>query len=458
MSSTETAPGIILTLAAFIGMSSPWLVQVPRGPLHRIEGTHVIIPCNATSDQSGGERDFWWSVFKPEAAIASIGLISTRDPKYPDPTYGPRVGAREIYLYKPSPVSVELHLTHLQKDDAGEYECKTDTMARVYPASKSARVELKVLADTLQLSGPSGEPPSLALHEGETLALQCRAATLTLLHTHLSVTFSLNRSSTGEREMVIGIGRDLTVEGKEQGAYWSRYARGQIRVEKVRGDSYHLRVDQVKPQDAGRYYCAAAEWIQDPGMSWKKILERTIPLADVSILENDVTLGAVASVAPATFYRGDTVDLHCNVSLGTRPDGPELSLAVGWWSEREAPLALVDHRGVSLPARLAGRTPAGSWLATDRPSPLCFRLRIHRARPEDQGPYRCQVTLWARRQGQRWHRAASARSEPATLFLYLAPSDTLLVPMVIGVAISLLFSITIIASVTCCFLRKLAKR
>ncbi|XP_078392389.1 immunoglobulin superfamily member 8-like [Cetorhinus maximus] len=442
-------------------MSSPRLVQVPRGPLHRVEGTHAIIPCNVTSDQSGGERDFWWSVFKPEAAIASIGVISTRDPEFPDPDYGPRVGAREIYLRKPSRVSVELHLTHLQKDDEGEYECRTDPIARVYPASNSARVELKVLADTLQLAGPSGEPPRLALREGESLALQCRAATLTAPHTHLSVTFSLSRSGPGDREMVIGIGRDLTVEGQEQGAYWARYARGQIRVEKVRGDSYHLRVDHVKPQDAGRYYCSAAEWIQDPGMGWKKILERIIPLADVSVQENDVTLGAVASVAPATFYRGDSVDLHCNVSLGSRPDGLELRLAVAWWSEREegeSPLALVDHRGVTLPTRLAGRTPAGSQLSTDRPSPLCFRLRIHQARREDQGPYRCRVTLWARLQGQRWHQAASARSETITLFLYLAPSDTLLIPMVIGAAISLLLSITIIASVTCCFLRKLAKR
>ncbi|XP_072354417.1 immunoglobulin superfamily member 8-like [Scyliorhinus torazame] len=458
MPSTRRQQCIFLLLASIAGISSIRLVRVPRGPLYRVEGAHTIIPCNVTNDERSGDQDFWWSVFKHNAAIASVGVISTRDSEYPDSSYVPRVRAKEIYIQKLSRTSVQLHLVHLQKDDEGEYECRTDKNSRVYLASPNAKVELKVLTDTLLLTGPSDEPPRLALREGEPLALQCRAAALTALHTHLSVTFSLSRTGHRGRETVIGIGRDLTVQSQEQGMYWARYARGQIGVEKVKSDAYHLRVDHVKPQDAGLYHCTAAEWIEDPDGRWNKILERTIPLAEVSVQANDVKLGAVASVAPATFYRGDSVDLHCNVTLGPEQEDAVLLLSVGWWGADEEPLALVDHRGVSLPTVLRGMSAAGSEVSTDRPSPLCFRLRIHRAKKGDQGLYRCEVTCRAQRQGTSGYQVAFARSEPVTLFLYLSASDTLLIPMVTGVAVSLTVTITIIASVTCCFLRRLAKR
>ncbi|XP_078060543.1 immunoglobulin superfamily member 8 [Mustelus asterias] len=458
MQNTHREHSIFLILASIIGISSLRLVHVPRGPLYRVEGTHAIIPCNVTDDERSGELDFWWSVFKPKTTIASVAVISTQDPEYPDSTYGPRVRAKEIYIHKLSRNSIQLHLGKLQKDDEGEYECRAAINNRVNLASPNAKVELKVLTDTLQLAGPSGDLPNLILREGEPLALQCRAASRTALHTHLSVTFNLNRSGSGDRETVIGIGWDLTVQSQEHGTYWARYARGQIGVEKVKSDSYHLRVDHMKPQDAGLYECTVAEWIEDPDGRWKKILERTILLADVSVQPNDVKLGVVASVAPSTYYRGDSVDLHCNVSLGREQEGAELLLSVGWWGEQEDPLAQVDYRGVSLPTVLRGLSAAGSELSLDRPSPLCFRLRIHRAKKGDQGLYRCEVTCRAHHPGTSGYQVAYARSEPITLFLYLSAADTLLIPMVIGAAISLIVTITIIASVTCFFLRRLAKR
>ncbi|XP_072420858.1 immunoglobulin superfamily member 8-like [Chiloscyllium punctatum] len=321
-------------------------------------------------------------------------------------------------------------------------------------------LDVGVLPDTLHLSRPRGEGGTLALREGERLGLRCRAESLTEPHTHLSLAFQVNRSGAGEPDTVVGVGPELRVESPGAGPYWARFLRGQVGLEKVKGDSYRLRVDHVKPQDAGLYLCKAGEWIQDPDGGWRRIVEKTISLVELAVQPNNVRLGAVASLAPSKFFRGDTVELHCNVTLGLGlgEEVEEPRLAVGWWGQAEEPLALVDHRGVTVPTAWHGRTPAGSELSSDRPAALCFRLRIHRASKGDEGPYRCQVTSWGHRPGTSPYLLASAQSQPVTLFLYLSPSDTLLIPLSVGAALSLSVAIAIIATVTCCFLQRLAKR
>uniref|UniRef100_UPI00398EA2F0 immunoglobulin superfamily member 8 n=1 Tax=Pristiophorus japonicus TaxID=55135 RepID=UPI00398EA2F0 len=448
--------GSFILLAGMLGLTSSRWVHVPPGPLYRVEGTHISISCNVTDYDGAREQDFEWTVSKLEAPERAISVVSTRDPDFSYLAYRGRVGAGDVFIHRLAPDSVELHMRSLQKQDEGEFECYTPSNDRKYQGMYSAKVMLRVLPDTLHLSGPSDAHHRLAVREGEPLALLCRAAVLTAPHTHLSVTFV--RDGSDGRQMVIGLGRDLTVETDGQGPYWARYAQGDIGVEKIRGNAYHLKVDHLKTQDAGSYHCTAAEWILDPDGTWQKILERTIPLVNLSVDPIDLTLGAKASVAPTMFYRGDTVDLHCNVSLGVGEEQEEVALSVGWWAKGEDALAGVDRRGVSLPTALWRRTAAGSELSADWVAPRCFRLRIYRATREDEGQYHCVVTCWARSPGRGWYQVARARSQPLTLYLYLSPSDTLLIPMVVGVVISLIVTVTIISSVTCCFLRRLAKK
>ncbi|XP_048476811.1 immunoglobulin superfamily member 8 isoform X2 [Rhincodon typus] len=456
--------GKIKTTLRTDGTLSFRIVKVPKGPLYRVEGTHISILCNVTNSQGAGRFDFWWSFVRMLDTSTPVAMVSTLEAEYTDATYEPRVKAKEIYIERQSLRWARLHITHLRRDDEGLYECRVDNGAKTWHPSQRATVELKVLPDTLMLSTPLGEFSSLALREGDGLSLRCRAAALTVLHTHISLAFEVTRSMTGTRDTIVGVRPDLSVESPPAGPYWSRFYRGQLGMQKVKGDTYILRMDHVKPQDAGLYHCTAAEWIQDPDGSWQKILEKRIGLENLTVQPNDLRLGVVASLAPVKFYQGDTVQLHCNVTLAIghsedkEEEEVEPQLAVGWWGEAKEPLALVDRRGILLPTAWHGHTPSGSELSPDRPTPLCFRLHIHRATKGDQGRYRCQVTSWGQRRGTTPYLLATAQSEPVTLFLYLSPSDTLVIPLSVGAALSLSVAVAIITAVTCCFLRRLAKR
>ncbi|GCC43616.1 hypothetical protein chiPu_0027961 [Chiloscyllium punctatum] len=134
--STPTAP-VIPT-----GALSIRVVQVPRGPLYRVEGTHVFIPCNVTQDEGTDRLVFRWDFVKAGTETGTpIAVVSTQDSGYPDARYQPRVRAGEIYIHRLSRSSAQLHLTHLQRGDQGQYECKVGSKAQL--TSQSAKVELK---------------------------------------------------------------------------------------------------------------------------------------------------------------------------------------------------------------------------------------------------------------------------------------------------------------------------
>lgn len=60
--------------------------------------------------------------------------------------------------------------------------------------------------------------------------------------------------------------------------YRDRASYGEIRVEKMRGDTLFLSLYNALPADEGQYRCTATEWIQigtEPDLNWEKIGEKT---------------------------------------------------------------------------------------------------------------------------------------------------------------------------------------
>ncbi|XP_055510333.1 LOW QUALITY PROTEIN: immunoglobulin superfamily member 8 [Leucoraja erinacea] len=438
------------------GAALAWVpgVRLPRGPLFRVEGSQLSVFCNVSALDEASGLDFEWTLIRRSEPPVRLRLVSTRDPAFAHASIRHRVLSTEVAVRRPAPGSVQLLIGKVRKSDEGDLECSVPAAEGRYRAEYTALVQLKVVPDTLQLTGPDAVEP-LTLHQGQSLALHCAVASSSPLHLHVAVSFVLQEAAAGRRQPVVGLDRDLALDVDTGGPFWLRFTRGEVGLQKFGANSYHLYVQHVEMQDAGRYECVAAQWLQDPDGSWQKILEKSVPLVELSVQPNELAVRAEVSVAPAMFYRGDTVALLCNGSLGAPLEEGQLS--VGWWGPPgQRLLASVDRRGV----RAAGdeRTAVGTELSVDRPGQLCFRLRLHGARRQDQGLYRCQLALWARSQDGHWYQAADASSSPTTLFLYLTVSDTLTLPAVVGVVTSLSVSIAIVAGVTCCFLRRLSKR
>ncbi|XP_074837155.1 immunoglobulin superfamily member 8 [Carettochelys insculpta] len=599
-------------LLLLLGLCGAREVHLPPGPLFRVEGTAVSIPCNVSEYEGPTQQHFEWFLYRPTAPEVSIGIVSTQDPAFPYAIFGPRVQRGEISVQRRRGDAVELHIARLQAEDAGIYECYTPTTDSKYHGNYSSKVVLKVIPDRLWVSSPTPSPPlrgrmagtsplQLSLIEGQELQLSCTAQSQTQQHTHLSVSFGVSapEAPVGHQTLqeVAGVRRDFAVEAG--GRFAKRYRTGELSVAKVGTEQYKLAIRRVHPGDAGTYHCTVGEWIQDPDGSWQLIAEKRAALAQVTVqsiasqlavsasppevrlstgdalellcnlsgplppeppvayavgwevgegdgnrllvaqLDTDgvaivgesyansqvgrrqislqklppapgayrlriesaqpgdvgtyhcvarayvrspnAQLQEVASSrsqglkvhmkseavvlevyawlpVPAT-YRGDTVELLCNISVESTQ---AVHLAVSWWVELtvegEEPqgqmVASVSREGV---AEL-GRRASGGDMSVDKVGPQCHRLRLHGVQPSDEGKYHCAVTAWVRSPDHSWYNAGAVKSNSITVYPYALAMDTLFLPLIVGIASALFTGITILTTITLCFMRRLRKR
>lgn len=118
------------------------LVTVQSGPLTRTEGSHVTIWCNVTGYKEGVEQDFEWSMYLPSAPEREIRIVSTAQQNYAYAVYAQRVNSKEIYVERLSRDSAVLHITKVQANDQGLFECYTPNTDGRYLGSYSARTNL----------------------------------------------------------------------------------------------------------------------------------------------------------------------------------------------------------------------------------------------------------------------------------------------------------------------------
>lgn len=118
-------------------------VLVPEGPLYRVAGTAVSIPCNVTGYEGPARQDFEWFLYRPEAPEAALGIVSTRDTRFSYAVFGPRVAAGEVQVQRVRDDAAVLHIARLQAQDAGVYECYTPSTDTRYLGSYSGKVELR---------------------------------------------------------------------------------------------------------------------------------------------------------------------------------------------------------------------------------------------------------------------------------------------------------------------------
>lgn len=135
------------------------VVTVQDGPLIRTEGSHVTIWCNVTGYKQGTVQDFEWSMYLPSAPDREIRIISTAQPNYAYSVYAQRVNSKEISVERLSRDSAVLHITKVQANDQGLFECYTPNTDGRYLGSYSARTNLTgespyIYTDTFTMKPP----------------------------------------------------------------------------------------------------------------------------------------------------------------------------------------------------------------------------------------------------------------------------------------------------------------
>ncbi|XP_048878725.1 immunoglobulin superfamily member 8 [Brienomyrus brachyistius] len=389
-------------------------VTVPAGPLYRVAGFPLTLPCSVTGYEGPRMQNFEWFLYPEDSDSRQIGVISTQDRGFSYAPFQPRVRSGEVRVERDSGDRAALVVQRLRPEDQGRYECYTPSTDTRYYGNYSASVTIKVIPDTLQISH-SHSLSRQPLIEGAELQLTCEAAVQSKEHTHLSVTFGV-RGGAGSRAVtsgqghnlreIISIGRELAVIPGRGGDYERRYQDGEISLEKRKGksagdrDLYVMKMAAVAPSDSGAYFCEATQWILDPDGSWSKLAHRTMELGDLTVrpLADTVTVSTTPSGA-VNLPIGSPLRLTCEVS------------GVGAWN-RSALLVRWTRRGggegtaVAPEVEVARMGPDGvtSWGddasrggggAVEMEAQGRYSLRLFSAHPADSGTYRCIVSIFA---------------------------------------------------------------
>ncbi|XP_023271629.1 immunoglobulin superfamily member 3 [Seriola lalandi dorsalis] len=335
------------------------------------------------------------------------------------PDYVAREAAGHMTVRKESTNVHLLKLQHLRLEDAGKYICrvtereKTPTGDFIDRSKRSRNVQITVQPlksnITVSLSSNSSE-----VLEGDVIQLICSVQSTT---GPLSVVWQwTDKQGTGAAQEVASVGRDGTIWTSP--TYRERSSYGEIRVEKVREDTFSLSLYNSLPGDEGQYRCTATDWSQtDPELNWEKMGEKSATkTVTVKTVESSFMVSASSRTPSVTF--GDSFDLLCLVKPRHNPRVPT---SVTWrfmpagtetddedQGEFKDLVTFTREGTLQWGEQLLG---LGTRTTVDRShSNTNFRLSVTRAGRREAGKYQCTAILWRRNYNNSWSRVANRTS------------------------------------------------
>ncbi|KAM9859928.1 immunoglobulin superfamily member 8 [Aulostomus maculatus] len=414
-------------------------VTLPSGPLYRVAGFPLSLPCSVSGYEGPRVQEFEWFLYRDDAGGRQMGVVSTRDKGFPYAPYQARVRNGEVRVDRDSGDKVRLVIQRLRAEDQGKYECYTPSTDSKYQGNYSDSVTIKVIPDTLQISysrSLAGQP----VPEGAELVLTCSAGIQSEQLTRLAITFGKRGGGAGSGSGAAG-GEVSTVReiisidkllGVVPGlSYKTRYNDGEITLEKRNGegglDIYVMKIRAVQPDDSGSYFCEASQWIRDPDRSWQKIAQRTLDIGNLTVLQLAESLSVISSPGgEVTLQVGSPLILTCEVK--GLPAEVNSGLLVQWMKRGSVYSDVVGAGGVEV--EVARLSPEGvvSWGddlsrasggSMEKVGNARFSLKLFSARPSDSGVYRCVVSVYAGRRlpGPSTPATLTQRSEGVTVNL-----------------------------------------
>ncbi|KAM3861853.1 LOW QUALITY PROTEIN: immunoglobulin superfamily member 3 [Diretmus argenteus] len=369
--------------------------------------------------QNVPERFFSVSWVFSSSPVAVVGPSAV-------PVLGPDYIAREAAGHMTvRKETTNIHLLKLQRlrpEDAGKYICrvtereKTPTGDFIDRSKRSRNVQI-----TVQHSVKSNITVSLSsnfseVQEGDVVQLTCSVHSTT---GPLSVIWQwTDKQGTGPTQELASVDRDGTVQHGP--AYKERSSYGEIRVEKVRADTYSLSLYNALAGDEGQYRCTATEWLQtgtEPELSWDKIGEKSdTKTITVKTVESSFMVSA-SSRTPSVTY-GDSFDLLCLVKPRHNPRVPT---SVTWRFRPAGAGPDVEGQGEFKDLVTFTREGTLQWgeqllglgtrTTVDRShANTNFRLSVTRAGRREAGTYQCSAVLWRRNYDNSWSRVANRTS------------------------------------------------
>ncbi|GCB69291.1 hypothetical protein scyTo_0008362 [Scyliorhinus torazame] len=375
--------GIVLVFSLILSFDScaaQRQVELQEGPLVRTEGRHMTIQCDVSGYQGVSEQNFEWSIFRPAQPTLKIQIISTASSDFPYAVYGKRVQNNEVYTQRINGDSALLHITKLQKTDEGKYECHTPNTDSVYWGSYHAMMNLIVIPDTLSVVSV---PQTLDKVEGDSLELSCEVSKQTSQHTHVAVTWYLQK---GDQNLeVISLTRDFILRPGE--SFKQRQASGDVRLDKIGVTSFKLTISKLQKSDQGEFYCEGTEWIQDLDKSWFDLTDKRTERTTVNVKSIGNEFLALIKATAANVTVGGSLEIICTVEA---QNFAERFFSVVWFLNKNEIIRIGPNAVPSFQSEYKMRESLGKVMVSKK-NERDYVLKMYQIQVEDGGTYHCQV-------------------------------------------------------------------
>lgn len=117
------------------------LTVAPVGPLYRVVGSQLSIPCNVSGFSNDMRKEFEYRFMVP--GKPPLNVISSKERGFSYNVYSERMDAEDITLRHLSPNSVVLEIQSLRKGDEGDFECFVINTESVYDGVYTATTSVK---------------------------------------------------------------------------------------------------------------------------------------------------------------------------------------------------------------------------------------------------------------------------------------------------------------------------
>lgn len=370
-------------------------VTAPAQTLSKVEGDTLQLTCEVSrTTMQHTHLSVGWYLRSPEDATAPPQELVTLSRDFVLRSGGPyrqRMAAGDLRLDKTSATAYRLTIHKLQPVDQGLLYCQaaewiqdTDDSWFAMTRKQSDKTQLRIQPTdrdfSIQVS--TERRPFTA---GEPLELRCTIEAQNVPERFFSVSWVFSSSPVA----VVGPSA-VPVLGPD---YVAREAAGHMTVRKESANVHLLKLQRLRPEDAGKYICRVTEREKTPTGDF---IDRSKRSRNVQItvqpLKSNITVALSSNSSEV--IEGDVIQLTCSVHSTTGP------LSVVWqWTDKQATgpaqeVASVDRDGTVWHSPAYRERSSYGEIRVEKVRGDAFSLSLYNSLPGDEGQYRCTATEW----------------------------------------------------------------
>ncbi|KAL0963628.1 hypothetical protein UPYG_G00308810 [Umbra pygmaea] len=370
-------------------------VTSPPQTLSQVEGDTLQLNCEVSREtEQHTHLSVGWYLRPLEDAAAPPQEILTLSRDFVLRAGGPykqRMSAGDLRLDKTSATSYRLTIHRLQPLDQGLLYCQAaewiqdsdgswfamtrkqanKTQVRIQPTDRDFSIQVS----TERRSFTAGEP----------LELRCTIDAQSVAERFFSVSWVFSSSPVA----VIGPSA-VPVLGPD---YVAREAAGHMTVRKESSAVHLLKLQRLRPEDAGKYICRVTEREKTPTGDFIDRSKRSRNV-QITVLPIKSNITVSLSSNSSEVQEGEVVQLTCSVRSTSGP------ISVTWqWSDKQATgppqdLASLGRDGTVRPGPGYRERSSYGEIRVERVREDVYTLSIYNVVPGDDGVYRCMATEW----------------------------------------------------------------